>query len=574
MRGKLKSFFIKFKDKLYTAVKRYPLSVALIAAAAIMLMIVVHANEYDTGADIDTYAKLAMSFFYGALLSLTIKSAAERFSFKAAIEWTVQAAVPAAILIVYFLLLPSYDTPKAALRYALLCALTFSLFFFIPFIKSEKSASYFAQKVLLRLAVTGIYYGIITGGAEAILFAIENLLDVALPDDIYVQVPLLLAGLFIPAFFFAGIPEKDDQQKSYPKLLEILLHYIVFPLLSIYSLVLYIYFIKILVDFELPSNLLGNLVIYYSLISVAAIYFGYFTRGKSKWTKIFTSVFPYVLILPTLMMLLSFIVRINQYGFTEPRYYAILCVIFVLRSISVVKLQKQVRIIPLVLSVLLLVSIFGPLSSFSVSKWSQNRQFEKVLIRENMLDDGKIAPNPDASEESKIQITSIRNYFDSSHSLDELNYIDDDFTREDMMDVFGFESYYSYTRITDSYRIASEYNKYSIMDVRGYDYAAYFFKYQERIGIEGGEGNIEIASLGTQGELLTISLDGKKIYDINMMDTLMPYFNDETERLNEYIFTDENDNAAVKIIVMSADYVDSEDYSDFDYELRLLFRLK
>jgi hypothetical protein len=389
-----------------------------------------------------------------------------------------------------------------------------------------------------------------------------------------VQVPLLLAGLFIPAFFFAGIPEKDDQQKSYPKLLEILLHYIVFPLLSIYSLVLYIYFIKILVDFELPSNLLGNLVIYYSLISVAAIYFGYFTRGKSKWTKIFTSVFPYVLILPTLMMLLSFIVRINQYGFTEPRYYAILCVIFVLRSISVVKLQKQVRIIPLVLSVLLLVSIFGPLSSFSVSKWSQNRQFEKVLIRENMLDDGKIAPNPDASEESKIQITSIRNYFDSSHSLDELNYIDDDFTREDMMDVFGFESYYSYTRITDSYRIASEYNKYSIMDVRGYDYAAYFFKYQERIGIEGGEGNIEIASLGTQGELLTISLDGKKIYDINMMDTLMPYFNDETERLNEYIFTDENDNAAVKIIVMSADYVDSEDYSDFDYELRLLFRLK
>ena len=574
MRGKLKGFFVKFKDKLYTAVKRYPLSVALIAAAAIMLMIVVHAHEYDTAADTDTFTKLAMSFFYGAFLSLVIKSAAERFSLKTALEWTIQAAVPVAILIVYFLLLPAYQTPKTTIRYALLCALTFSLFFFIPFIKSDKSASYFAQKVLLRLAVTGIYYGVITGGAEAILFAIENLLDVKLPDDIYVQVPLLLAGLFIPAFFFAGIPEKDDTQQSYPKLLEILLHYIVFPLLSIYSAVLYLYFIKILIDFELPSNLLGNLVIYYSLISVAAIYFGYFTRDKSKWTKLFTSIFPYVLILPALMMLLSFIVRINQYGFTEPRYYAILCVIFVLRSISVVKLQKQVRIIPLVLSVLLLVSIFGPLSSFSVSKWSQNRQFEKVLIRENMLEDGKIIPNEDASKDSKTQITSIVNYFNSSHSLDELDYVSEGFTRDDMTDVFGFESYYTYTRFSDSYRIASEYNKYSIMDVKGYDYAAYFYKYQERIGIEGSEGNIEIASLGTQGEMLTISLDGQKIYDIDMMDTLMPYFTEEAEQQSEYVFTDENEYAAVKIIVMSADYVDSEDYNDFDYEIRLLLKLK
>ncbi len=574
MRGKLKAFFVKFKDKLYTAVKRYPLSVALIAAASIMLMIVVHANEYDTAADTDTFTKLAMSFFYGAILSLIIKSAAERFSFKATLAWMTQAAVPAAILIVYFLLLPGYQTQKTALRYVLLCALTFSLFFFIPFIKSDKSASYFAQKVLLRLAVTGIYYGIITGGAEAILFAVENLLDVALPDDIYVQVPLLLAGLFIPAFFFAGIPEKDDSQQSYPKLLEILLHYIVFPLLFIYSAVLYIYFIKILIDFELPSNLLGNLVIYYSLISVAAIYFGFFTRGKSKWTKLFTAVFPYVLILPTLMMLLSFIVRISQYGFTEPRYYAILCVIFVLRSISVVKLQKQVRIIPLVLSVLLLVSIFGPLSSFSVSKWSQNRQLKKTLISESMLYDGEIVPNPDASKEAKIQITSIINYFNSSHSLNDLNYVGDGFTKNDMTDVFGFDSYYSYTRFRESYMINSEYTKYYLMDVKGYDYAAYFLNHQERIDIEGDEGNIEIASYGSQGELLKLSLDGQNIYEINMLDTLKPYFSDEAERQSEYVFIDENEKAAVKIIVISASYVISEDYNDFNYEIRMLIKLK
>ena len=94
------------------------------------------------------------------------------------------------------------------------------------------------------------------------------------------------------------------------------------------------------------------------------------------------------------MMLLSFIVRISQYGFTEPRYYAVLCVIFVLRAISIIKLQKKVRVIPLALSILLLVSIFGPLSSFSVSKWSQNRRFERILTEAGMLEDGEDHARP------------------------------------------------------------------------------------------------------------------------------------------------------------------------------------
>ena len=345
--NKIKSFLTKLKGRLYSAVKRYPIAVLLLLFAAAMIMVTIDIDANHKAMEIKPFIRLAMTALYGAVLSLVIKSAVERFDLGRLAEWLCYISVPVSMALVYVLLFPDFDNMQVMIKYTLLCLLTAALFFFIPFIKSDKSASYFAQKVFLRLAVTMVYFGIITGGVEAIIFAVENLLSVAMPDEIYMQTAVCLAGLFIPSFFFAGIPGASDTQESCPRLLKILLHYIVYPLLAAYTLVLYAYFVKILAEWQLPSNLLGNLVIYYSIISVAALYFGHFTKDESRWARVFYGVFPYALILPALMMALSFIVRINQYGFTEPRYYAVLCVIFVLSAISIIKLHKKVRIVPL-----------------------------------------------------------------------------------------------------------------------------------------------------------------------------------------------------------------------------------
>jgi hypothetical protein len=340
--------------------------------------------------------------------------------------------------------------------------------------------------------------------------------------------------------------------------------------------VLYAYFIKILIEWQLPSNLLGNLVIYYSLISVAALYFGHFTKGESRWTRIFCGVFPYLLILPTLMMLLSFIVRISQYGFTEPRYYAVLCVIFVLRAISIIKLQKKVRVIPLALSILLLVSIFGPLSSFSVSKWSQNRRFERILTEAGMLEDGKIMPDPRAYEETKSEITQIVAYFDSNHSTADLKYIDTEFERSEMEEIFGFGSFYieKYPK-QNVYYLLGDYAKYKIIDVAGYDYFG---------EISPRSGNVEFGSDGTRYAImpedggdynLIISEGDKQIYKISMLEVLLPMFETVTNmgEEGEYIFTDETDTVSVKMIILNANY-ENKTGGDLYYDIKLLFSIK
>ncbi len=571
---KIKSLFKKAKEKLFLALKRYPIALVLLLAAAVMVMITIDINSNNKNIDDEIFIRLAMSLLYGAILSLVIKSVAERFDFSKIIEWLTYILVPAAMALVYLLLIPNFDSMEIMLKYALLCVLSAALFFFVPFVRSEESAPFFAQKVFLRLAVTMIYYGIIVGGVEAIIFAIENLLSVNMPNEIYGQTAVALAGLFIPSFFFAGIPKKGDEQDSYPKLLKILLHYIVYILLAAYTFVLYAYFIKILFEFTLPSNLLGNLVIYYSLISIAALYFGHFTKDENKWTRIFYTAFPFVLILPTLMMLLSFIVRINQYGFTEPRYYAILCVIFVLRAISIIKLQKKVKLIPLVLSVLLLVSIFGPLSSFNVSKWSQNRRFEKILTQEGMLKDGEIIPNPDASDEGKHEISQIVSYFDSNHSAADLKYIDADFDSSEMKTYFGFERFYL-NKAEENFFINTVYERYQILDVEGYSYIADLFPYYEDADFDMKGKTITITTQNEDKYVMSISVDGEEIYSTSILDMVMPYFTAATteDESNEYIFTQETDSIKVKMIIMNAQYSKGNDGYLY-YDIKLLFSIK
>ncbi len=565
----------KLKEKFYLAMKRYPIALICFMLTAIMFMIVVEIDFNDSTIDQDIFIRLGMTFLYAGILTLVLKSIIERFLPKRKISWVIYLLVPVSIAVMYFVLLSDFRNSITMIRYALLSLLTASLFFYVPFIKKDKDAAYFAQKVFLRLAITLIYYGIITGGVEAIIFALEKLLSINMPEQIYAQTAIFIAGIIMPAFFVAGIPQKDDADGIYPKLVNILLIYILFILLSAYTIVLYAYFIKILIEFSLPSNLLGNLVVYYSLISIFALYFGFNLKDENKWSKLFCGIYPYTLILPVLMMLLSFIVRIREYGFTENRYYAILCIIFVLRSISIIKLQKKVKLLPLVLSFLLLISIFGPLSSFNVSKWSQNNRFEKILVENDMLDGDTIIPDENADDNVKTEISQIISYFKNTHDTKDIKLLAENFTEDDMKSVFGFD--YSYGRYNSRFPLSLnvEYTNYEFIKVSGYDYIIDINSYNEQKEFPIDEGIIKLTLQQNKTESFEIELDDNVIYETDILELLMPYLKQDIRKDNmlaELVFTDENDYIAVKFNVMHAYYDEKAD--ELDYNIKLLIKFK
>ena len=92
------------------------------------------------------------------------------------------------------------------------------------------------------------------------------------------------------------------------------------------------------------------------------------------------------------MMFISIGIRIRSYGITENRYFVLVLGLWVLGIMLYFALIKKSNniIIPITLSIIALNSVFGPLSSFAVSKRSQNKRFQSILLRNNMLEDNKI----------------------------------------------------------------------------------------------------------------------------------------------------------------------------------------
>src|SRR5690606_7885089 len=132
-----------------------------------------------------------------------------------------------------------------------------------------------------RFVVTYVYSVILYLGLAAIMGTIKLLFDANIPWDIYFDMGVIVAGIFAPAFFLSDVPMRDEEisEESYPKVLRVLLQFIILPLLFVYTMILYAYFAKSIVTMQLPQGIIGNLVLWYSIISAIILFFIYPLRN-------------------------------------------------------------------------------------------------------------------------------------------------------------------------------------------------------------------------------------------------------------------------------------------------------
>lgn len=418
--------------------KKYYISILLFIFATIELMIVIKNDYYGTYVD-ESNARLIMTLIYGAVVSLVIRSLISRVENKIKQPNWLYLLVPILMSFVYFGILHDLNGAFQGVKYIIFNFLTAILFLVIPFLGKNEDSDYYSYKVILSLVITGVCYLLMMLGIFLIIGSISMLFEINVKSYIFAEIAIFILGFLMPTLFLSGIPKTDEKRKEYPNFIKKVLTYIVFPILSIYTIVLYAYFIKILFMFEIPSNMLGNLVTYYSIVSIVVLYFTSKMKDN-KGSNYFIKVYPYTLIIPLIMMFVSFIIRINEYGFTIARYYALLIFIFVMISIFMIKVKDKVKYIPVTLSILLFISIFGPLSATNISKISQENKLESILEANNMLVDNKIVKNPTLNDEDKDKIFSILGYFSNYHTLEDIDVLPDDFDINNMEEVFGFSN--------------------------------------------------------------------------------------------------------------------------------------
>lgn len=272
--------------------------------------------------------------------------------------------------------------------------LLFLSVFFVPFVTlgriSEANAFWqFAKRLIERLIQAVFFSGAIFIGITLTLRSIDFLFDININVEYYPRIWIFCAGVIAQWIFLSGIPEnlsKLENEKNYNELLKKFIKLVLVPFITIYTLVLYAYGAKIIVTGIWPNGEIVYMIAGYLTAGLITYLLAYPLLEKNTLAKKAAKVWITALIPVLLLYAIAITLRVGQYGFTAERYlvvalgisYVIVCLYLLLSK------KKNIILIPLIFSTIALIGNFGPLSAYSVSKWSQLNRLEKLRAEENM----------------------------------------------------------------------------------------------------------------------------------------------------------------------------------------------
>lgn len=509
------------------SLRRFPITIGI---SSILAFLLIYLIETRFSGDIrQSLEKLALILGLAIPLSLCIALFIERFNMNKRYS-TFLYLLGAIFLILYYNffldnvgIIPSY-------RYIGTIVFFILVFLYIARIRKDKDYEYYLFDVLQGFAITFIYSFVLYLGLSIILITINQLFDIYIKGELYLYTFIIIVFIFALSLFLSKLPSIDKEYKDVEinKSLVVLLTFIVIPLISIYTLILYLYFAKIIITGQWPRGLVSHLVLWYSTLSVGVIFLLTPIIEENKIAKLFKKIFPKIIIPILLMMFLSIYQRVAQYGITENRYFIILLGLWVLAIMIYFSVKKTLRniFIPISLSIVVLISVYGPLSSFSIAKYSQNKRLEKILIANNMIENEQLVPNEKVSKEDQREISNIISYFDRNHSLEEIKLLPKEFNLDDMERLMGFK-----------------YNPYSLAPFEEYNYFYYSINSEEVINIEGFKYlvNMNLWQKETEIDGLIIKYDREKNLvaiskedEVMLQQDIMVFVNDIYAKMESY----------------------------------------
>jgi len=442
-------------------------------------------------------------------------------------------------------------------RHTALVLVLFLGFFVIPHYGKEGSLEMYVVRLYSHAVVSALFSAIMFFGLVAITFTISSLFSLRVSSVTYLRIWMFMAGVLAPFLFMAGIPvgTVKDEPEDYPKVLKNLVLFVLTPLLTAYTAILYVYFGKILITRQWPVGLVAHLVLWYSLFTTALLLFVWPLARRNQWAEGFSKYWIKAVIPLLLMMFVAIGIRISYYGITENRYYIIVLGLWTLGTMVYLNLRKPEKriFLPLSLAIVVALSVVGPWSSFSVAKWSQQNRLEGLLNRYGMIQNGEIVPpTVEVPYEDRQEMAEVLFYFNRYHSLSDISLLPEGFTFDRFPEVFGFDYF------DMSPGIPTRYFGYmgtgSAIDVSGY---RYLFQFSE---IDAGGGPVTtfqkdgiVVSYDRNTQKVTVTLNGTVEWEGSFVDhvkSLDPAKFDKSEFSQEDMtFTAESAKLSIKVVI-------------------------
>ena len=378
------TFFEKTKAQIKNAVSAHPIAIFLISAFAIGIWFM--ELEPRQGNDHLAYWVFEPMLFIFVYLSRPYSW--YRFS------WIVPLVALAIIGMTndsaeFYLTSPKF---WGASFIALLVLLGF------PFEKNNQGFTYRNFTNLFHIGLATAVWLLVFGLVAAILFTITTLFNVEFSDSFYSHFYTSLGIFTQPLFFLVFQQRQAKSEMTLNRIFEILVNFVLAPALMIFTVLLYAYVVQIIFEGVLPKGMLANITLPY-LLGGLGVYALRSICAKARWETFF-KFYPYLAIVPIVLLWLAIDRRISAYAWTEQRIYlvALATAITIAYAILTVPKIRQYRLI----SAVVMVAIFSMtwvVKPKEIAYQSQTERFEHLLTKLNLSDgQGKIRDDVDFVE--------------------------------------------------------------------------------------------------------------------------------------------------------------------------------
>ena len=413
---------------------RFPASIGFSLLSTILSVIAIE-NSYSFD-----NAPLLFKFLLTSILATPLFVALQLLNERMELNRKQQILIHAGgflLLIFYFLSIPNTYFDKTLIRFFAYLALLALSVTFAPFIGIRQNFGFwkFNNIVIVRFLRTALYGLILFVAVSLAIVAVEQLFDVKLGEELYFELFVVIVLFFGTWFFLSAIPryfDKLNNNTEYPNGLKIFVQFILIPIVILYSIILYAYFVKVIAIWDWPHGWVASLIIGYSMLSIFTflIIFPIRKSAINTYVRFFSGFFPYLLWPLILILFISILKRISDYGITENRYFVLILGIWLLFIMTHLLMTRfrNIKIIPVSLAVVMFLTVTGPWSAFVVSKYSQTSRFESILLKYNKISNGVYKPS-----------TDVMSFEDYNRLVSHMNYIIENYGHETFRSYFPKE---------------------------------------------------------------------------------------------------------------------------------------
>ena len=416
--SKIKEKMKKILPDMKKGIERFPLT---ILCGIIVFLLSVYVIE-TSGTSNNHFIEEVQKFVFLTILCIPLTAALELVREKylsGKNKWIIRAlnAVIAIVFIVFYRFYYLYEAGGEAFfgnsEKLLATGIIFFLFFLLaPIIgKKDEEEKYF-QSVIVDKIVTVLFSVVLFLGLTAVFLTVDGLSLIKLKGEIYVETWLFVVFVFAMMFFASKLKKVNESLEEYEihKVFRFLIYFIIIPLITIYTGILYIYFGKMLVTRNWPQGLVSHLILWYTIFSLFIMIMVTPMTKKDPVAKVFKKYFPFVSVPLLILSIVSILKRISQYGVTELRYFIVLLAIWLIFCMVSSIFKARLSVILISLIAVVYISVFSPVNNRRITIMSQNKRLERILIKHGLLKDGKLVQNSGLSENKKYEVTDVLNY--------------------------------------------------------------------------------------------------------------------------------------------------------------------